>query len=388
MSTPSVTILSSLHPLVREAVVTQVCLQRPDVVVLRHELGTLPVDGCVHRIERCATGESDRSLPVDDGCCLSCLLRDDTLAALAALGAVPVLLVLPACVEPAMLAQVLNQEQVGHVDAVVAAVDPTELASDLWSHRPLDAMDPATPAGDDRCVAALLGRQLQYADVVLHPRADGREGALLDALAPAAARHESDIEVAVWLGTSCHDPERLERAMATAVPRPHRQLTRHGVSSATWSRRRPLHPQRFLDACEDGTFRDVVRANGHVWVATRPGTVLEVEMSGGTYELAAVDAWLVAAPLWERAGVARRRVADERWHPYWGDRAQDLQFVCVEQDTDDVVAALDACLLTDHELAEGEDGWTSWHDPFAPWFGDEAELLIAPTDASIDEETP
>ena len=28
---------------------------------------------------------------------------------------------------------------------------------------------------------------------------------------------------------------------------------------------------------------------------------------------------------------------------------------------------LDRCLLTDDELALGEDGWKSFSDPFSPW---------------------
>ena len=384
MPMPSVTILSSLHPLVREAAVTRVRRQRPDVVVLRHELGTLPTDGSVHRVERSATGETDVPIPVTEGCCLSCLLRDDTLAALRGLHDLPVLLVLPTCVEPAMVARVLYEQRAAHIDAVVTVVDPDALEGDLWSNRSLAADDASAPSADERSVAEVLGRQLQHADIVLHPAGTDRAIALLDALAPTARRVPADAEVARWFGSSCHDADRLARMLATAVPRPHRHLARHGVATATWSRRRPLHPQRFLDACEDGTFADVIRATGYLWVATRPNTVLEAELSGGSYELAAVDAWLMAVPGWDRVEDSRREVASTRWHPYWGDRAQDLELVCTGRDIGDAIAALDACLLSDHELSEGEDGWTSWHDPFTSWFGDEAELLTPTTD----EETP
>ena len=383
MPTPSVTILSSLHPLAREAAVTRARLHRPDVVVLHHELGTLPGDGSVHRVERSATGETDTSIPVTWGCCLSCLLREDTLAALRALDAIPVLLVLPTCVEPAMVARVLHEHSVVHLDAIVTVVDPAALEADLWSHRSLGADDPSAPGDDERSVAEVLGRQLQHADIVLHPPASDRTIALLDALAPAARRVPADAEVARWIGSARHDAERLERSLAIAVPCPRVHVDRHGVTTATWSRRRPLHPQRFLDTCEDGSLADVIRATGHLWVATRPSTVLEAEMTGGSYELAAVDAWLAAVPVWDRVEGSRREAASTRWHPYWGDRAQDLELVCVERDTREVIAALDACLLTDHELSEGEDGWTSWPDPFASWFGDEAELLTPTPDTEI-----
>jgi G3E family GTPase len=383
MPLSSVTILASVHPLAREQVIVHARLQRPELAVLQHELVTLPDDGCVHRVVRSPEGDTEHAIPVDAGRCLSCLVRDDTLAALDELGPIPVLLVLPACVEPAMIALALHETGTVRVDTLVTVVDIDAMEDELWASRALGG-------GDPRRVAEVLGRQLEHADIVLHATADARAAALLRALTPTARPLPLDVDVAAWLGAGHHDPQRLHRWTATAVPRPHTPFRHDVVATAVWSRRRPLHPQRFLDACEDGTFEGVVRASGHLWIATRPRTVLEIEVTGQSYEVAAVDAWLVALPRWDRAGKDRRDVANRRWHPYWGDRASDLVLTCVERDADEVLGVLDACLLTDGELAEGEEGWLAWPDPFAAWFGDEADLLApdpnAPDPNAPDEE--
>ena len=46
-----------------------------------------------------------------------------------------------------------------------------------------------------------------------------------------------------------------------------------------------------------------------------------------------------------------------------------FQFVKLENflDRERISASLDTCLLTDDELAEGEDAWSRYADPFPEW---------------------
>ena len=48
---------------------------------------------------------------------------------------------------------------------------------------------------------------------------------------------------------------------------------------------------------------------------------------------------------------------------------QSVKVVIIGQDLQikEVTRALDACLLTDAELAMGPDAWEQFEDPFAPW---------------------
>lgn len=377
MSTPTVSLLASPHPLWRESALLRLQAAHPRLVVVRHELDTIAVDGTVHRTVAHDT-TVDTALAVSDGCCLSCLLRDDTLQVLAALAETPatadVLLVLPLAVEPATVALALAEAE-HHVDAIIVATDANQLEADILSAAPL--AEPGALPDDPRGHAEVVIRQLRHADVVVHTSVDDRSGALLEALAPGAALLDETTPAELWLGTGRHHADRLRESLQAAVPRLRASVSRAGVTTARWRRRRPLHPQRFLDRLDDGSLHGVVSGHGHLWVATRPGTVLELEVGADGCEVLAVDAWLAARPEagWERVTPGRRRAAQHRWHPDYGDRVQELVLVSLDRDVAEVAALLDACLLTDAELSEGELGWSSWHDPLEPWLGEEATFL-------------
>ena len=389
MHTPNVTLLASTHPLWREEVLTRLRAGRPELVVVRHELATIEVDGCVHRTVTRTTTE-DRPLAVDERCCLSCLLREDTAAVLTALATEPgpleILIVLPVAVEPLTAATTLGARKDVVLDAVIAAVDAARLEDDLVQGSPL----PASGIPDDpRGHAEVLVRQLRHADVVLHNHGDDRSDALIEALAPRALRLAADTAARGWLGTGRHQHHALLAELQTAVPRACTDVDRAGVRTARWLRRRPLHPHRLLEALEDGSLLGVARIHGYLWVATRPGTVIEMEAGFDGCELAAVDAWLSATPGVDPARVPpiRRAVAEDRWHPYYGDRVQELVLVTLDRDPAEALQALDACLLTDAELAEGEEGWLTWHDPFREWLGEEAAFLSSASN-DPEEDTP
>jgi hypothetical protein len=58
------------------------------------------------------------------------------------------------------------------------------------------------------------------------------------------------------------------------------------------------------------------------------------------------------------------------WHPRFGDRAQDVAVLSHDADPAGIEAALAAALLTDAELAAGEEAWRALPDPFGWWHTD------------------
>eukprot|EP00879_Flechtneria_rotunda_P023271 GHRR01024614.1.p1 GENE.GHRR01024614.1~~GHRR01024614.1.p1 ORF type:complete len:181 (-),score=34.36 GHRR01024614.1:241-783(-) len=55
------------------------------------------------------------------------------------------------------------------------------------------------------------------------------------------------------------------------------------------------------------------------------------------------------------------------WHPQWGDRCQELVWIGINMDEAAIRRMLDACLLTDEEMALGPKGWAMLDDPLPPW---------------------
>jgi hypothetical protein len=68
------------------------------------------------------------------------------------------------------------------------------------------------------------------------------------------------------------------------------------------------------------------------------------------------------------ASTQRRLAAALDWDPYYGDRHTYLLFVGLDLDPVEIHRPLSACLLTDAELAYGEEEWRSYPDPFAGCF--------------------
>lgn len=62
------------------------------------------------------------------------------------------------------------------------------------------------------------------------------------------------------------------------------------------------------------------------------------------------------------------------WDPVWGDRCQQLVWIGIHMDEAELRRMLDACLLTDEEMAMGPDGWAAFDDPLPAWATGEEEF--------------
>lgn len=353
MMTTTVTVLASVDPLLREQVLTDVRRTAPEVVVLRHELATVPLTSTVHRtVAGPATPlPSDEALPVDARCCLSCLLREDTLAALETLRGHEVLLVLPTSVEPAAVVAHLHEAGVADVATVVAVVDGRRLEEQLTSGRELRELE---DVGDDgRTVAEVLIRTVEHSDLVLVGDGDTRTAALLDALHAGVAQLPVATPPTSWLGAHRHDrlafAGRLLPGALPAVP----DTSIAGVDRRTWRAERPLHPERFVAALDDGLLAGTVRAHGALWIAPRLDSLLEIDAAGVTCDVGPLP---VHGPV----------------------LGQMLRLVTLDEDPDDLLAQLDAALLTDAELAAGPATWRRVDDPVAAWLGVPPSALADP----------
>jgi G3E family GTPase len=69
---------------------------------------------------------------------------------------------------------------------------------------------------------------------------------------------------------------------------------------------------------------------------------------------------------WPKEPEALRRI-QESLQGEWGDRRQELVFIGIEIDKADLTRRLDACLLTDEEVALGRKSWKRMPDPFPTW---------------------
>ncbi|MFI6027446.1 ribosome hibernation factor-recruiting GTPase MRF [Amycolatopsis magusensis] len=357
----------------------------PGTAVVHHNLRRIH-EGVVTRRLQLGSRDQLTALELAHGC-VSCTLRQDLLPLLRQLSRLPevrrIVVRLDEAMEPEPVCWALEHTLVGdrpvlddvRVEAVVAVLDRATWLTDVTGDDTLAERGLRASPEDERTLAQVGIAQAEFADVLV---LDGdtpdawsaaKTAAVLDRLAPTAARLElsevTDVLDAVPAGarlgeiTDMHGPLlRGEPPLAADC----------GIALLTYTRTRPFHPERLHEAI-DVLLDGVVRTRGRVWVASQPGMALWVESAGGGLGIGHAGAWLAAedGPEWTDVSPERRTLASLRWHPEFGDRAQELVVLTHQATPQEVEAALDAALLTDAELAAGPDTWRRYPDPFGEW---------------------
>lgn len=338
-------------------VAEEVWRSSPGSVLVRHDLSRL-VDGVVRRwVDGVPT-----ELSLAHGC-LSCTLREDLLPLLASLAGRRVVLDLDPSLEPEAVCLALVDRGSIRVESVVSVVDRATWLADATGEDTLGERGIGLPS-DERTVAQVVVGHVEFADalVLTGPPGDEVLPAVLDRLAPGTPRFElSSLEVAGLLAVP-----RGRRFTPVFAPllRGAPEEPAHGVSVVRFTARRPFHPMRLHEAV-DVLLDGVVRARGRLWVVSQPDRVMWLESAGGGLSVGAVGTWLAAVEDWSDVDAERRAFASLDWDPEFGDRSQEVVAVCLRASGEDVVAALEAALVTDEELALAAE--LEFADPFAEW---------------------
>lgn len=304
-------------------------------------------------------------------------------------GTVDVLVVESAgSVSPALAADTIRDVDavaaLARVHTAVTVVDAPSFLTDMASDDRLSDLG-LHPCGEDQAVAEVRVAQVEYADVVVvrdeAPHADslGMVHALVRHLNPRAQVMVGDVDPRDVLQRERFDAEATPWAAEEAHP-----LTTtsagapddYGVSTVVYRARRPFHPTR-LDQALDAPLPGLLRGRGVAWVASRPEVALRWQQAGPTLFLEPAWSWLAGRPLeaWHELDDAERATALIGWDRCFGDRAQDLAFTGLDLDAARLRATLDACLVTDAELAGGPDTWGALPDPFPVWDPDDVAQL-------------
>ncbi len=149
----------------------------------------------------------------------------------------------------------------------------------------------------------------------------------------------------------------------------HRPEAVYDITSFTYRRRRPFHPERLADFFADLP-EDVVRSKGTCWVAGCEQR-LTYGHAGPSVRVTAAGPWIATLPELDQ-DLYRSNRKNLDWDEEWGDRKTELVFIGRGMDADAVTDALNECLLTDDEMDEDWGGFES-RFPDEP----EAEFVLA-----------
>lgn len=266
------------------------------------------------------------------------------------------------------------------VHTMVTVLDAPTVLRDWTTSTSL--RDRGLAAGDDdgRLIAELLVAQLEFADlIVVHDVAEiplgDRERLLLllrhmNRRATLVACDTGTFGPAPIGGAPVFDPVATPRGAGwmRAFERTAALHDVHGdVATVVYRARRPMHPER-AHALLWQADRRLLRSRGIFWLASRPLYVGSWDQAGPAREVAPGGFWWASVPAeqWPEASDAREHILAD-WEPRFGDRRQAIALTGIGLDVHCLSAALDACLLTEAELAGGPTAWERFSDPFPQW---------------------
>jgi G3E family GTPase len=129
--------------------------------------------------------------------------------------------------------------------------------------------------------------------------------------------------------------------------------------------RRPFHPDRFWSFLQQG-MQGVFRAKGFFWLATRMDEVGGLNLAGWELQCSAAGHWWATRDAQTRELQMPERTR-KQWREPFGDRRQAFAIMALGVERDALRRQLDTCLLTEDEMAKGENEWCSLTDPFPSW---------------------
>ena len=254
------------------------------------------------------------------------------------------------------------------VDALITLVDATRFLDDLASTDTLASRGLTVSPKDQRRVVEALVAQIELADVILITKADLADSARVASLAALLRKlnpgarvlhgHAAEVPLADLMDTGLFEYDKAVAALHPArfFEGPE-DAADHGFLRFGYRRRRPFHPERF-EAMVHGSFEGVVRSKGIFWFASSPDAAGEWSQAGKVLHHALGGSFWAATPESEWP-VSDKRKAEIKalFEGPYGDRRQELAFVIDGIDRAALERRLDACLLTDEELALGPAGW-------------------------------
>ncbi|MEZ4728624.1 MAG: zinc metallochaperone GTPase ZigA [Caldilineaceae bacterium] len=264
------------------------------------------------------------------------------------------------------------------LDTMVTVVDAANWLRDYIESKSLREKEMAVSDSDYRTLNDLLVDQVEFANVIIINKTDlvdshqlGQLEDILRHLNPEATlirAQQGVVPLGQIVNTGRFDFDRASRApgWAKELRGEHTPETEeYGISSFVYRAWRPFHPERFWEFINSDGVEGVLRSKGFFWLATRMDVGMIWSQAGIKAQVQPTGRWWATVPKANWPTEARiHGYVKERWREPYGDRRQELVFIGIDVDKAGITAALDACLLTDAEMALGVAGWQRFGDPF------------------------
>ena len=363
------------------------------VAVIVNDMSEINIDGGEVQRDVTLNRAEEKLVEMSNGC-ICCTLREDLLhevSALAKDGRFDYLLIESTGIsEPLPVAETFtfrdeagqSLADIARLDTMVTVVDGLNFLQDYQAAESLDSRGETLGESDERSITDLLIEQIEFADVILVSKidlisSDERQELIailqrLNAQAEIIPMVMGEVSLNKILDTGRFDFERaaqapgwLQELRGEHVP----ESEEYGIASSAYRARRPFHPERFFNFIDrPWTNGTLLRSKGFFWLASKYQEAGSWSQAGGLMRYGFAGRWwrFVPRDQWPQDPETRAEIL-QKWLPDTADCRQELVFIGQHIDFALLTAELDACLLSDAELALGAEGWKQLRDPFGEW---------------------
>ncbi|KRP62952.1 zinc metallochaperone GTPase ZigA [Pseudomonas trivialis] len=395
-----VTVLSGFLGAGKSTLLNHVLRNRENlrVAVIVNDMSEINIDGSEVQRDVTLNRSEEKLVEMSNGC-ICCTLREDLLeevTKLAKEGRFDYLLIESTGIsEPLPVAETFtfrdendqSLADIARLDTMVTVVDGMNFLLDYQAAESLASRGETLGEDDERSITDLLIEQIEFADVILISKIDlisshEREELMailerLNAQAEIIPMVMGDVPLNKILNTGRFDFERaaqapgwLQEMRGEHVP----ETEEYGIASTAYRARRPFHPQRFFDFIDRPWVNGkLLRSKGFFWLASKHQDAGSWSQAGGLMRHGFAGRWwrFVPKSQWPEDEESVAAIMGN-WQLSTGDCRQELVFIGQNIDFAQMRAELDACLLTDEEMALGVEGWRLLADPFGPWYEEAA----------------
>jgi G3E family GTPase len=358
--------------------------ENKNIAVIVNDMSEVNIDAAM--IKQGGFTRTDEKLVELQNGCICCTLREDLIIEVEKLvqsGDIDYIVIESTGIsEPIPVAQTftyvddtlgINLSDNCKLDTMVTVVDANRFWHDFSSGESLLERKQANDETDTREVVDLLIDQIEFANVIILNKTDLVERvfvlelkAMLTKLNPDAKIIEStysQVALSEILDTNLFDFEKASQGAGwiKELNEEHTPETEeYGISSFVYRRRKPFHPERWMEWLEDWPV-DIVRAKGFFWLASRNNMTGLLSQAGPSIMIQGAGEWIAAYSEEEREQTLREEPEIlEKWDNEFGDRMTELVFIGHEMNRQEIEESLNTCLLTDEEM---ECDWSELNDP-------------------------
>ena len=256
-----------------------------------------------------------------------------------------------------------------YVDTMVTVVDAFNFFKDFGSPETLIDRELTDIENDFRTIVNLLTDQVEFANVIIINKSDlvekedlGFLEATLRKLNPSAKIINTSfgkIDTKEILNTGLFNFEEAEQSAGWQEELNKEEHTpeteEYGINSFVFRNRRPFHPKRFWSYIQQKFPSNIIRSKGLFWLGSRPGQALIWGQAGGSLKTDSAGVWWDSMPFEQRiqhpSFVDNNKEIEANWSKEFGDRNNEIVFIGLGLDQDEIEKTLEKCLMSEEELA-------------------------------------